>query len=813
MIAQVIVNHNSKEVDKLYDYLVPEELESEIKVGSRVMVMFGRGNSEREAFVFKLAATTKADKLKSVISVAEGGSVFSEKMLKLIYWIRERCLCSYMDVLRAVVPAGISVQPEEWLVLENENAPLKSETTKKIVEILKDNGGGCEINYFMQFFEENVSAAVSRLCSNGTIKKEYRDGSRIKEKKLRVAELAIEESDAAALAEDLKKRRAYAQAKMINILSGNDFIAVSDLVRYAESNYNAVNALEKKGYIRLKNITVIREINADKVYEPSEPPELTSEQKAAAEQIGKSIDGGKYDAFLLHGVTGSGKTEVFMNAIERVREKGKQALMLVPEISLTPQMVDRFMRRFGNRVAVFHSGLSLGEKYDQWRRMRDGDADIAIGARSAVFAPFENIGIIIIDEEHEQTYKSEMLPRYNAKEVAAFRAKQNDAVLLLASATPDVGSYYRAGRGEYKLLEMTKRANAGAMPEVRVVDMREELENGNKSIFSDMLKEEIKKNLENKEQTILFLNRRGFSTFVSCRSCGYVAKCPSCNISLTYHKFSDTLRCHYCGHVQKNYAKCPVCGSKYIRYFGGGTQRVEEEVKNLFPEASTIRMDVDTTGRKLAHEKILEEFEKKRIDILIGTQMVAKGLDFENVTLVGVISADVMLNLDDFRSGERSFSVLEQVSGRAGRAKKPGRAIVQTYSPGHMAITCMKKHDYIDFYNAEIKTREAMWYPPFCEMVLIGFAAVNENLVSQAAKYFRKMLSGLDKLPQKTQILGPIPSAISKIKNKYRWQIVIKCENSDGLNVILEEARNACRRREGYKNVSVIIDKNPNGIF
>ena len=809
MIAQVIVNHRSKEVDKLYDYLVPEEMEQQVEVGSRVLVSFGRGNQQKEAYVFKICEKSKAKKLKSIISVDDCGRVFDDNMLELICWLRERCLCSYIDIIRAVVPAGTSIKPEEWIVLAQNADGIRSETKKKIVSVLTDNGDACEINYFMQFFESNVKPQISQMCADGILKREYRSGSRVHDKLLRVAALAVDESEALDAVEELNKRRAYSQAKMLDILADNEFIAVSDLVKFAESSYNAVSALEKKGLIRLENITVRRDPFRKKEIVHSEPPKLTDEQTAAANEIRAYIEKHEYKEILLHGVTGSGKTEVFMNAIAETVGRGRQALLLVPEISLTPQMVQRFINRFGERVAVFHSGLSLGERYDQWKRMRDGGADIAIGARSAVFSPFGNLGIIIMDEEHEQTYKSEMLPRYTTREVAEFRAAQTGAVLLLASATPDVGSYYRAKTGKYKLISMTKRPNAGAMPDVRVVDMRRELEEGNKSIFSRALAEEIEKNLENKEQAILFLNRRGFSTFVSCRSCGYVARCPECNISLTYHKYNNTLRCHYCGYTTANPTVCPSCGSKYIRYFGGGTQRVEEEIKKAFPSASVIRMDVDTTGGKFAHEKILERFEKEKIDILIGTQMVAKGLDFDNVTLVGVISADVMLNIDDFRAGERSFSVLEQVTGRAGRAKKPGRAVVQTYSPEHMAIEFMKKHDYIGFYNSEIMMRKAMWYPPFCEMILVMFSAATEAVARQTARFFAKNLVGVQKLSQKVNILGPIPAAVSKIKNRYRWQLVIKCENAEELNVILDEARAACGRN--YSRTAVVIDKNPNG--
>jgi len=640
------------------------------------------------------------------------------------------------------------------------------------------------------------------------LKSDYRDTRDIKDKTVRMARLTKSTLECMEAAQRIV-RKAPVQARMLEVLASVEYISLSDLVQFSGGSYNVVQALEKKGFLQFETLVVDRLTVPHGMIKKQEPLKLTDEQSRIIEQIEKSDN----REFVLHGVTGSGKTEVYMRLIEKALSDGRTAIMLVPEIALTPQTVARFVSRFGDRVAIFHSGLSMGERYDEWKKMRDGKADIAIGARSAVFAPLDNIGVIVMDEEHEQSYKSEMVPRYHTRDVARFRAKQHGAKLILASATPSMESYYEARKGDFELLTMMKRANKGAMPETIIVDMREELERGNKSIFSDLLKKELEKNLEKGEQTILFLNRRGFSTFVSCRSCGFVAKCPNCNISLTYHSYSDELKCHYCGHTINNYKVCPECESKYIRYFGGGTQKVEEEVKKLFPDASVLRMDVDTTGGKMAHEKILSSFEKDKIDILIGTQMVSKGLDFENVTLVGVISADTMLNIDDFRSSERTFSLLEQVAGRAGRASKPGRAIVQTYNPDNDAIQMMKKHDYVGFYKSEMSIRLAMWYPPFCDIVSILVTGNGESLVQQAARYIRKHLAPLDEIGQKVQILGPVPASISKIKNKFRWRIIIKCENADEISSVLTEAADACYNNKSYERISVVIDKNPNSMY
>lgn len=811
MIAKIIVDNRSKLVDKAFDYIVPEELEDKIQVGSRVIVPFSSGNTEIEGFCIGLSEDSDNGKLKSIIKTANDTNAFDETMLETIEWMREHYLATYLELIRAVVPAGTSVKSEEWVMLAKESEE-HSKIRADIIEYLADNGGGMECGALYSMFKSDIRPQIRDMVKKGTLTKEYRQNSGIGDKKVRAVRLAVDAETAAEEMEKLSKK-APVQSRMLSILSDCDFIALADLKRFAQGNYNAAVTLHKKGLIEFFDMIVERDPFFKKHIQMSAELTPTEEQAAAIDAITCAVTEGRNVTYLLYGVTGSGKTEVFMQAISNTLAIGKTALVLVPEISLTPQMVSRFLSRFGDRVAVFHSGLSMGERYDQWKKIKDGGADIVIGARSAVFAPLDNIGIIIIDEEHSDTYKSEMSPRYHAKEVADFRAKQYGAAVVLASATPSVDSFHKAKTGKYKLLTMEKRYNLNKMPQIAVADMRNELANGNKSMFSKLLYNEIAKNLERGEQTILFLNRRGFSTFISCRSCGYVAECPNCNISLTYHKYEDSLKCHYCGYTAPNYTRCPQCGSPYIRYFGGGTQRVEEEIGRLFPDATTLRMDVDTTERKQSHEKILEQFEKDKIDILIGTQMVAKGLDFENVTLVGVVSADTMLHINDYRSRERTFAMLEQVSGRAGRGEKEGRAVIQTYSPENEAVALVKTHSYIEFYNGEITERRLMWYPPFSEIISVQFQGVSQTLVPQTAKFFLKQLGEMSLLKQKIQILGPVPSAVSKIKNKHRWQLLIKCEKSDELNGILRKAETACRKNKNYKAVSIIIDKNPNMLY
>ena len=482
--------------------------------------------------------------------------------------------------------------------------------------------------------------------------------------------------------------------------------------------------------------------------------------------------------------------------------------MLVPEISLTPQMVDRFIARFGKEeIAVLHSKLSIGERYDAWNRIIKGDVKIVIGARSAIFAPLKNLGLIIIDEEHDSSYKSEMTPKYNAKEIASILAKENSCPLVLGSATPDMGTFYKAQNRDLELLQLTKRANFSHLPEVEIIDLREELAKGNHSMFSAKLQEEIQKNLEKKHQTILFLNRRGYSTFIMCRDCGYTIKCKNCNITMTYHLKQNKLKCHYCGYEEKKVTTCPKCESSNIRYFGTGTQKLEQEVQRLFPNATTIRMDVDTVTKKNSHEEILNKFKNENIDILIGTQMVVKGHHFPNVTLVGVIAADSSLNIEDFRANERTFQILTQVAGRAGRENLEGKVIIQTYNPDSLAIEQAKTQDYKEFYNSEIGIRKQLKYPPFCDIIVIGFSSSKEQEVIRQAKKVHKYLKERI-ISEKIGVLlySPVPAPIDKIKNKYRWRMIIKCLYNEQINQLLHDA---LKQNECKKEIRQIIEINP----
>ena len=569
---------------------------------------------------------------------------------------------------------------------------------------------------------------------------------------------------------------------------------------------SSINTMIKHGFLATQEIIVNR--YSEKDYSRYEEKKLNENQQKSVDFIMNS----KKKKFLIHGVTGSGKTEIYMNLVSYMLKENKQSIILIPEISLTPQMVERFKGRFGRDIAVFHSRLSDGERFDEWMRVKLGNVKIAIGARSAIFLPFENLGLIVIDEEHEASYKSDSDPKFDAREIAYMKCELENCKLILGSATPSVESYYRSTINELSLITINERADGAAMPKVEIVDMREELMNNNRSIFSKSLHEGITECLSKNEQVILFLNRRGFSTFVSCRKCGYVFKCKKCDISLTYHSAGEYLTCHYCGEKEKISKVCPSCGSSYVKYFGVGTEKIEQEINRIFPSARTLRMDFDTTRKKNSYEYIYNTFKSKGADILIGTQMVAKGLDFKDVTLVGVIAADLSLNLPDFRAFERTFQLLTQVSGRAGRGSKEGRVVIQTYSADNLTIQYAANNDYDSFYKNEIMMREAMDYPPFTRILVITMSSEDENMLIKNIQNVGENLKYKIKDNNTITILGPCTCGISKIKNFYRWQIIIKGDIKETIaqeikNLVYESVKNV------YSSIRVSIDINPSNMI
>lgn len=703
-----------------------------------------------------------------------------------------------------LVPFGKSSNLEEGYVVGIKNS--SGYEVKDIVEI-KHNLSIKQMQlakWMSKRYFCNLSDCIKQMLTPGTKNKNIEKN--VQDKKINVVYLKKEVDD------EIEELKSEKQKKILQFLKTNEGCTIPEIEMFTGCSRAIVKTLEKNGYVKILEKKVERNPILNKNINKTEKLKLTDEQQNAYDEISKCINQQQYERFLLYGVTGSGKTEVYLQLIERTLQHNKTAIVLVPEISLTPQMINRFISRFNQEeIAVLHSKLSVGERYDEWNKIKEGKAKIIIGARSAVFAPTENIGIIIIDEEHDSSYKSEAVPKYDTKEIAKKIAQENKCPLVLGSATPDLVTYYKAQKGRIKLLELTQRANNSKLPKVEVIDLKMELASGNRSMLSNTLQQAIEENLKEKRQTILFLNRRGYSTFIMCRECGYTVKCKNCDISMTYHKTENKLKCHYCGHEEKVVTICPECHSTKIRYFGTGTQKLEAEINKMFPQASTIRMDVDTVTKKNSHEEILDNFKNKNIDILIGTQMIVKGHHFPNVTLVGVIAADSSLNIDDYRANERTFQLLTQVAGRAGREHLDGKVIIQTYNPENFSIVCAQKQNYELFYNTEIALRKQLKYPPFCDIILIGFNSLSEKeIIELSNRVYNYLKNNLDR--QAFIIFKPMPSPIDKIQNRFRWRIIIKGNITEEVNTLI----NKCLQNvyeTNYKDTRVTVDVNPNNMI
>lgn len=693
--------------------------------------------------------------------------------------------------MRVLVPFSNRKKLEiGYIIGLKENTDYKCKPISKVVDEVFDQEKFEIIKWMSNRYFCNISDVLKLFTPPGT----GNDTEKVKIKTEKWVELC-DGTDVDSIKSDKQKR-------IVEFLLDNKEAPVSEVLMFTDTTSAVMKTLEKNKIISFFQNEVQRDPFLHKVVEKTKKLILTKQQENALE----SIKLNEYDKYLLYGVTGSGKTEIYLQAIEKVLEQNKTAIVLVPEISLTPQITDRFLSRFGNVVAILHSRLSIGERYDEWRKIKNGDVKIVIGARSAIFAPLTNVGIIIIDEEHDSSYKSETTPKYDVREVADKLAEAYAIPLVLGSATPDIRTYYRALNNEITLLKLDERISKCGLPVAEITDLRDELARGNKSVFSKKLFDEINKNLKNKEQTMLFLNRRGYSTFIMCRDCGYVVKCGKCDVAMTYHLTKNKLLCHYCGDEHQNVIICPECKSENIRYFGTGTQKIEAAINKIFPEATVLRMDVDTTRTKNAHENILNKFKNEKIDILLGTQMITKGHDFENVTLVGVLAADSSINISDYRANERTYQLLTQAIGRAGRGEKAGRAIVQTYSPDEFSIQMAQIQDYEQFYNIEINMREKLNYPPFCDIIIGVLSGENEQEVEVSANKLFELLKPF------FEIYRPVPAPISKINDNYRWRILIKTQANDRNMEILKE-----RLKEFEKikndNVNLNLDINPNNMM
>lgn len=813
MIAQIALTDARHALDKTFDYLLPENLEGKARAGMRVLVPFGYHSSAVEGLIVGLCETSDFPRLKSIKKLIDSEPICSPAMLSLCFWMRETYLCTFYQAFKLVIPPKLTTTVQEWAILLEESATGNTPAQEKILAFLRERDGIAEYQELKEALKlRNLKQSLCILRDQGklALRETIRDG--ITFRKVRKAQLRLPREDAYAEADLLFAKGAHIQASMLLLLCEEGPLTTADLVSLSNGSYSALTALEDKGLIEIRTERVERAAYDETRYTPTAAYTPTEEQKPVIAYLKQLIETQTHETLLLRGVTGSGKTEVFLQAIDTCIQKGRQAIMLVPEISLTPQMVERFVGRFGRHVAVMHSGLSYGERFDQWNKIKHGEVSVVVGARSAVFAPFENIGIIILDEEHETSYKSEIAPRYHARDIAAKRAQESGAPLLLASATPSVTSYYKALSGEYRLFEMHRRYNQIAMPETTIVDMRSELfDLHNLSVISTRLAAEIQHNLDTGEKTILFLNRRGYNTFVSCRACGHVLECPQCSIAMTYHRSTDSLVCHYCGKTQPNVKACPVCGSPHIKYFGTGTQKIESELYRLFPGVRVLRMDFDTTSGKGGHEAILTRFKNGEADILLGTQMVTKGLDFHEVTLVGVLAADTALNIDDFRANERSFSLITQVCGRAGRGEIAGRAVIQTYQPQNATIAFAKAHDYLGFYENEIRYRKRMLYPPFSDIILLLVSGEDETEVKAEIGGIGRLFSDQAQKDRSIlHMLGPGPAPILKVKNKYRYRLLIKAADAASQLPLLRYINQVHMDKE--RGTTLVIDVNPNNM-
>ncbi|ENZ7263923.1 MULTISPECIES: primosomal protein N' [Enterococcus] len=803
-VAKVIVDVPTMQTDQPFTYLVPENLNEQLAVGMRVEVPFGNGNRHVQGFVLAIEpmAATVLDEtnvqLKELVAVLDLKPVLNTEMLALADYMKEKTFAFKITCLQTMLPSVMRADYQKYIYLTDElSEELQDQLFYGLEEISWD-----------QAQERGILPQLMALRKQQKVDIRYEVTTRNKVKMVRFIQAAKEFEQLEEIRLGLRKG-AKKKEQLLYYLQRLGTEKVTAVKEMKELGFSTalLNEAAKNGWLTFIEKEAYRDPFANQTFEKTTALSLNAEQQVAVETILQSVQEQQSQTYLLEGITGSGKTEVYLQVIAEVLNQGKTAIMLVPEISLTPQMVQRFKSRFGEHVAVMHSGLSQGEKYDEWRKIERGEAEVVVGARSAIFAPIENIGVIIVDEEHEASYKQEETPRYHARDLAIWRSEYHHCPVVLGSATPSLESRARAQKNVYQRLRLTQRANqAATLPTIDVVDMRQEVENGNVSSFSMSLQEKLQERLEKNEQSVLLLNRRGYSSFVMCRDCGYVLPCPNCDISLTLHMDSKTMKCHYCGHEERIPYRCPNCGQDKIRYYGTGTQKVEEELQTLLPDSRILRMDVDTTRRKGAHEKILRTFGEGQADILLGTQMIAKGLDFPNVTLVGVLNADTALNLPDFRSSERTFQLLTQVSGRAGRAEKPGEVIIQSFNPEHYAIQLAKAQDYEDFYTKEMYIRHRGDYPPYYFTVQITASHPEEN---EAAKQMFQIATKLKQgLSPQAILLGPTPNAIMRVNNRYFYQVIIKYKQEPMLQPLLKEILTDTQRATA-RGLKLSIDAEP----
>ncbi len=795
-VAKVALYGATYAFDKLYSYAIPPKMN--LQAGQRVIVPFGRGNTEKQGIVFEVVDEDTYH-LKTVKSVIDEAPVLSDEMLKMCEYMHETVFCTRCDAVSAMLPTGLNHRLINFYSanLDFLGLELLNATEKEVFDFLKSKG---------EKSEDDITATFgidALLLKQMTEKEALIKNSETKQKMGDATQKWVK------LADDIGEvKLTVRQKQVVDLLSDIETASVKELRYFTGVSMSVIENLIQKGVLIAFERQVFRSpYKTNAVPNPNEIY-LTAEQQAAFMGLREKLKSDKAEVSLLYGVTGSGKTQVFLKLVDEVSQKGEGVIVMVPEIALTPQMIDIFTGRYGNKIAVFHSAMSMGQRMDEWTRIKNGDALIAIGTRSAIFAPFKRLGLIIIDEEQEHTYKSEKSPRFHTRDLAKFRVAYHRALLCLASATPSLESYAAAKRGKYSLFTLKNRYNNSQLPEVEVVDMKKEILNGNTSPVSEALYEALNETLSNNKQAILLLNRRGHNTYISCPNCGYVATCPNCSVSLTYHSANKRLMCHYCGHSVPVTQKCPDCDCENLKFMGLGTQKAAEELETLFPNAKILRLDADSTVSRESYGTYLSAFSKGEYDILLGTQMVAKGLDFPNVTLVGVMGADAAMYSEDFRSFERSFSLLTQVVGRAGRGDNSGRAIIQTVNPDSQLIAFAESQDYDSFYNQEIMTRSLMTFPPYCDICAVYTQSVSradaERTIKEIFGKIREMIDN-EYNDVKVIILGPSPSGIVRLNNKYRYRMIIKCKNNKRFREMLKNAINI----KLVRDVTVSVDINP----
>ena len=811
-MVKVAVSAAPYSIDKPYSYLVPDALAAAAVPGVRVMVPFGRGNKESEGLILARVQEPKLPGSKAIRQILDPEPVLDKAGIDLALWMRGRYFCTVFEAVKTILPAGLWYGLREiWsLAMEPEtarSAAVGIPGAWQVLDLLEKQGGKADIRVLRDALGDGAEKPLKAMKKAEILTCETDAKRKIADKSHRMVELAVNTEDAYALTEP-KRRSAPARYEVVNFLATAGRTPAAEVSYYTGASARTLKTMEKAGLIAFSEEEELRVPSLDDV-EPGPEIVLNEEQQRAFEEILGRVQAAKPSVTLLHGVTGSGKTQVYLRLVQETLALGKTAMVLVPEIVLTPQMMRKFSSYFGSRVAMLHSSLKMTERYDQWKRIRRGEVDVVLGTRSALFAPLKNLGLIIMDEEQEGSYQSENVPRYDAREVAKYLCVREKAALVFGSATPTVETAWAAEQGSYQKALLRRRYNENALPEVLIADLRQEILNGNPGLISTPLRQELEKNLAAGEQSILFLNRRGSSRMLLCGECGYVPQCPRCSTAMTYHSANGRLMCHYCGHSEPAADTCPECGG-WMKHVGAGTQKVEEELWELFPEAGILRMDADTTAG--GHEEILQTFERERVPILLGTQMVAKGLDFENVTLVGVLSADISLYVDNYRAAERTFSLLTQVVGRAGRGGKTGQAVIQTYTPGNDVIRCAARQDYDAFYESEIRMRRLRRYPPFADLFTVTVSGTEEGRVLRAAVSVRETLRQLCRRPElaagEPEVLGPAPAPVVKVNNRFRYRCTLVGKNDKATREMLAWLQKDFAKDSANRGMNLFVDHN-----